>query len=100
MPCLRLLFGILRESVLFQQRHDLLAAPQVVVHLALIVLPHRGKLNCVGPNGVSKAAATAFQGRRDGGSLLFSLLRVVLSIVLLSTLTAIAQASFREQSSL
>lgn len=34
------------------------------------------------------------------GRLLFSLLSVVLSIVLLSTLTAIAQASFREQSSL
>lgn len=47
----------------------------------------------------NQSYGTRSWGAKNGG-LLFSLLRVVLSMVLLRTLTAIPQASFRSQSSL
>jgi hypothetical protein len=77
--------------MLLQQGVNLIRAPQMVVDLARLGLSYRRKLDCA-----KLVTSTCY----EAGDVLFSLLSLVESMVLLRTLTASPQASFRSQSSL
>lgn len=87
-------FGVLclGQAMLLQQGIDLVGSPEVVVDVPGLRPANGRELNYANVSSLPRPGS----GRYG----LFSLLSLVESIVLLSTLTASPQASFRSQSSL
>jgi hypothetical protein len=98
-----LLFLFLRQPVLFEKGRNFIPRPQMVIYHALLRLPDRGKFNYTVPElakGNQRRQVDKSPKYEQADDLLFSLLSFVESMVLLRTLAAIPQASFKSQSSL